>query len=288
MDNNGKKYKKSIVTLLCYIFAVIVLLYTSYSIGSLCAEIKAYYNAYGLSAPLSLYLTYSLQSAQPLIYAGLFFVLGYILDEVRKNNPAYYVSAEDKPEGRAKGSRLLSMTEAMTGVSDTGADGLSGLSAEDRLSVEEEFARSLDEVLKAYSPKPEASAVWAPPEAKAPAAKPEVKAEEKPEAAVKTENKKPRSSSGKKPSGNKQGGGKKPSQSKPKAEGGNDGKKTEGANKSGKSEGGKGGSGNRKGGKKPSQSKPKAEAKAAAEDATVKIAEASGEETVKLFDIAEK
>ena len=241
MDENNRKYKLSPVAIICYVLAAGVLLYTCYMVGSLCAEIRAYYGQFGLSAPLSIYLTYSLQSLSPLFYAIVFFMLGYILDTVRKADPANYYVKEDN---------AFAPVAAPAAAAD--------MAVPEMTSVEEDFARSLDAELRAdewkAAKKPE---VKAEPKAEV---KDEVKAEIKTEAKAekKTENRKPRNNN--RSGSGKQGGSRSNSGAK----------KSEGEGKSGKSGGNN--QQRKSGSRKPSQSKAKAEAKAVSEsEETVKI-----------------
>ena len=86
MDNNKKIYRKSGVTIVCYVFAAILLLYTCYVAGNTVGQINEYYAQYaqmGISAQPMDYITLVAQNGLPyLTYAFTVFMLGYILDDL--------------------------------------------------------------------------------------------------------------------------------------------------------------------------------------------------------------
>lgn len=96
MYDTKKKFRRSAATVICYVLAALMLIYTCYQIGSTIHMINEYYAQYGMSATPLEYFTYISQNAlTPLINAVVFFMLAKILDEVRKNNPANYKSDDD-------------------------------------------------------------------------------------------------------------------------------------------------------------------------------------------------
>ena len=96
MYDTKKKFRRSAATVICYVLAALMLIYTCYQIGSTIHMINEYYAQYGMSATPVEYLTYVAQNAlTPLINSIVFFMLAKILDEVRKNNPANYKSDDD-------------------------------------------------------------------------------------------------------------------------------------------------------------------------------------------------
>ncbi|MBR4090785.1 MAG: hypothetical protein IKK28_07945, partial [Mogibacterium sp.] len=102
MNDNGKKYRRSAVSIACYVFALLILFYIVYLIGNTASQINQYYAQYDMKAQPAEYFSYIIQSVMgPLINAVTFFLFGYILDEVRKNNPAYYISDEELEQARA-------------------------------------------------------------------------------------------------------------------------------------------------------------------------------------------
>ena len=102
MNDNGKKYRRSAVSIACYVFALLILFYIVYLIGNTANQINQYYAQYDMKAQPAEYFSYIIQSVMgPVINAATFFLFGYILDEVRKNNPAYYISDEELEKARA-------------------------------------------------------------------------------------------------------------------------------------------------------------------------------------------
>ena len=96
MYDKKKKFRRSAVTIICYVLAALMLIYTCYQIGNTIHTINEYYAQYGMKATPVEYLTYIVQSAlTPLINAAVLFMLAVIHNEVRKNNPANYQSDEE-------------------------------------------------------------------------------------------------------------------------------------------------------------------------------------------------
>ena len=96
MYNNEKKFRGSAVTTICYVLAALLLIYTCYQIGTTIHTINEYYAQYGMTATPVEYITYVSQNAlSPLLNAIVLFMLATIHKEVRKNNPANYLSDED-------------------------------------------------------------------------------------------------------------------------------------------------------------------------------------------------
>jgi hypothetical protein len=118
MNTSEKKYKGSVIAVIFYVLAALMLIYTCYQAGNTVASIKEYYAQYQMNATPSEYVTYILQSAlEPLFNAVVLFALGYIINEVRKNNPAYYISEEEKADAKdakkaAKDEKLAAKGEA--------------------------------------------------------------------------------------------------------------------------------------------------------------------------------
>ena len=216
MKNEEKKYRRSPISVACYVLAAAMLAYVCYLIGTTVQTINEYYAQYGMSATFGEYITYTLQSAlQPIVYTVVFFMLGCILDAVRMNNENNYKTdeelAQDAAEKKqAKEARKLAKGEA--------AAIKAGNVTTEEDSVEADFMRSLNEELKAYEKPANRNGSG--------------------------ENRKPRgnnsnrSDSSKSDSGRNGNGGKK--------DGGNTGKKAEDSKKEGGS--GNGGNGGSKGG----------------------------------------
>ena len=87
MNDNGKKYRRSAVSIVCYAVAALMLLYIVYLVGSTAAQINQYYAQYDMKAPAAEFMSYIMQTVMsPLMNVIMFFMFGYILDEVRKKN----------------------------------------------------------------------------------------------------------------------------------------------------------------------------------------------------------
>ena len=96
MKKDEKKYRRSGISVACYVIAALMFVYVCFQIWSTVQTINEYYAQYGMSAEPLEYVTYALQSAlQPIVYTIVIFMLGYILDAVRKNNKAYYLTDEE-------------------------------------------------------------------------------------------------------------------------------------------------------------------------------------------------
>ena len=228
MKKEGKKYRRNWVAAVCYGLAAAMLIYVCYQVGSTVKQINEYYAQYGMSAQPIEYITYCLQTAmEPLFYTITFFMFGYILDEVRKNNKAYYLTDEEVVELAAAKKEAR---EAKKFAKGEKAAAKAGYVAPAENSVEADFAKSLDEELKAFEKKPESKD----------GGKPENKGE----------NRKPRSNNYNRSNQNRQGS--KPNPNRNRSEGENKG--GNGGSKSGN----KGGGQRRTSSKKPAD-KPKTE-----------------------------
>lgn len=154
MKKEEKRYRRSRVSVVCYVIAALMFGYVCYQIGTTVQTINEYYAQYGMSAQPLEYVTYTLQAAlQPIVYTIVIFMLGYILDAVRRNNKAYYLTDEELADAaeakkQAREAKKLARGEA--------AAAKAGNVTTTESSVEADFAKSLDEELKADEKKPEA------------------------------------------------------------------------------------------------------------------------------------
>lgn len=99
MYDKKKKFRRSPVTVICFVLAALMLIYACYQGGSTIHQINDYYAQYGMKAKPVEYLTYVSQSVMAtLINAIVLFMLAKIHDDVRKNNPANFMSDEDMVE----------------------------------------------------------------------------------------------------------------------------------------------------------------------------------------------
>ena len=154
MKKDGKKYRRSAVSVVCYVIAALMFGYVCYQIGTTVQTINEYYAQYGMSAQPLEYVTYTLQSAlQPIVYTIVIFMLGYILDAVRRNNKAYYLTDEEVLEAKEEKKQAREAKKYAKGEAAALKAG-NVTAAED--SVEADFAKSLNEELKADEKKAEA------------------------------------------------------------------------------------------------------------------------------------
>lgn len=154
MKKDGKKYRRSVVSVACYVIAILMFGYVCYQIGTTVQTINEYYAQYGMSAQPLEYVTYTLQSAlQPIVYTIVIFMLGYILDAVRRNNKAYYLTDEEVLEAKEEKKQAREAKKYAKGEAAALKAG-NVTAAED--SVEADFAKSLNEELKADEKKAEA------------------------------------------------------------------------------------------------------------------------------------
>lgn len=154
MNKGEKKYRRSAVSVACYVIAALMFGYVCYQIGTTVQTINEYYSQYGMSAQPLEYVTYTLQSAlQPIVYTIVIFMLGYILDAVRKNNKAYYLTDEEVLEAKEAKKQAREAKKFAKGEAAAAKAG-NVTTTED--SVEADFAKSLDEELKADEKKAEA------------------------------------------------------------------------------------------------------------------------------------
>lgn len=154
MKKGEKKYRRSAVSVACYVIAALMFGYVCYQIGTTVQTINEYYSQYGMSAQPLEYVTYTLQSAlQPIVYTIVIFMLGYILDAVRRNNKAYYLTDEEVLEVKEARKQAREAKKFAKGEAAAAKAG-NVTTTED--SVEADFAKSLDEELKADEKKAEA------------------------------------------------------------------------------------------------------------------------------------
>ena len=147
MKKDEKKYRRSGVSVACYVIAALMFGYVCYQIGTTVNTINEYYSQYGMNAQPIEYVTYTLQSTlQPIVYTIVIFMLGYILDAVRRNNKAYYLTDDEVLEAKEAKKQAKEAKKFAKGEAAAAKAG-NVTTAEE--SVEADFAKSLDEELKA-------------------------------------------------------------------------------------------------------------------------------------------
>ena len=164
MNDSGKKYRRSALSIVCYVIALLLLFYIVYLVGNTVAQVNQYYAQYDMKAQPAEYISFIMQTAfEPFINAVIFFMLGMILDEVRKNNPAYYLSDEEIDQAKiAKQEARIARQEERAAKKAAAAEEAAAAKAESaaaavavpEMSVEEDFVRSLDEELSKAAAKP--------------------------------------------------------------------------------------------------------------------------------------
>ncbi len=127
---NDKKFRRSGIAIACYAIAGIVMLYAFYSIGSTISYLVEYFGQYGMSITDNFgdAFSYIVSAAlQPIIMSVLVFMAGYILEEVRSQNPAYYVTdaelaAAKAAKAEAKAAAKAAKTEAKAAAAEAKAE----------------------------------------------------------------------------------------------------------------------------------------------------------------------
>ena len=96
-----KKFRKSPVAIACYVLAALLAVYFVTVVVSTITTINEYYASYGMSATAGEVISYLLQNGvSPFTSALLTFMAGFILEEVRKNNPANWMTDEELAEAK--------------------------------------------------------------------------------------------------------------------------------------------------------------------------------------------
>lgn len=112
-----KKFRKSGIVIALYVIAFLTLVYAFYLIGTTLSQVFEYYGQYGMAPKFGEVLVYILQAAyQPLLMVVLTFAAGYILNEVRALNPAYYATDAEIAEAKAAKKLAKRKTAVKAGV----------------------------------------------------------------------------------------------------------------------------------------------------------------------------
>ncbi len=102
---NEKKFRRSGIAIACYVVAALLLVYTCFTFVSTLTYLSSMFGQYGTTMGQNMgdTMSYVLSAVMnPLVMAILVFMAGYILEEVRSQNPAYYVSAEELAAAKAE------------------------------------------------------------------------------------------------------------------------------------------------------------------------------------------
>ena len=147
-----KKFKKSPIAIVCYIIASIFAVYFIAVIFSTLHSINEYYASYDMQAGFGETLGYLLQNGLgPLTNAILIFMAGFILDEVRKLNPANWMTEEEIAEAR----EATESVEAVFVSSDEEAEEVSEETAEVAEEAVEETAEEAAEITEETAEEPD-------------------------------------------------------------------------------------------------------------------------------------
>ena len=93
---NAKTLRKSPIVIALYVLAGLTLIYTAVQAVGAIKYVVSYYSQYSMTPEFGQTVSYVLQTAfQPLVMAVLLGAAGYILNEVRALNPAYYATKEE-------------------------------------------------------------------------------------------------------------------------------------------------------------------------------------------------
>ena len=96
-----KQFQKSPVAIACYVISVLLAAYFLYVCATTISTINQYYASYDMKAGFGETLGYIVQSGlSPLVSAITVFMAGYILEEVRKLNPANWMTEDEIAEAR--------------------------------------------------------------------------------------------------------------------------------------------------------------------------------------------
>lgn len=143
---NEKKLRKSPIVIAMYVIAALVFVYCLYLLRSTLSYISSYYESYNMEVQVGEVVSYILQSVfQPFVSAVLLASAGYILNEVRALNPAYYTTKEEieaakaakaakkaekeaakKAEKEAKESKEETAAEVKTAIAESQEEGTTG------------------------------------------------------------------------------------------------------------------------------------------------------------------
>lgn len=106
-----KIFQRSPMTIVCYVLAVILLIFAIRQMVDSWATIKDYYSAYEMGSNTVDNILYMIQSSiASLTFAFVAFISGFIISEIRKGNPDNYKTKEEILA--AKEAKKLAKAEA--------------------------------------------------------------------------------------------------------------------------------------------------------------------------------
>ena len=96
-----KKYRRTPISIVCYVIAALLLIYTIYVGSSTVATIVDYYSSYDMAPQAGEFLTYLMQNClMPFVSSILIGMAGFILDAVRKADPANWLTDEELSDAK--------------------------------------------------------------------------------------------------------------------------------------------------------------------------------------------
>lgn len=113
-----KKYRRTPISIICYVIAALLLIYTCYVGSTTVATIVDYYASYDMAPQAGEFVTYLMQNClMPFVSAILIGMSGFILDAVRKADPANWLTDEELAE--AKEAKKAAKLEAKAAKAET-------------------------------------------------------------------------------------------------------------------------------------------------------------------------
>lgn len=141
-----KKFRKSPIAIACYIISGLVFVYFVAVVASTIVSIYQYYSGYDMAPGFGETLGYVLQNGlSPLVSAITIFMAGFILEEVRKLNPANWMTDEEIADAREarmmeKEAKIIAKGEAAKAKAEEAAEKAEAL--EDKFDEKLESAKA--------------------------------------------------------------------------------------------------------------------------------------------------
>ena len=143
MKTEKKKFKRSVVAYICYAIAAIILLYTFYNAGKDLNILLAYNSQLAEKLSIGQFIVLIVpRMIGPLREFAIFFMFGYILDAIGKNNPANFVTEEEAAEAREAKKEARDARKFAKGEAAAAKAGVE--KAEKEEAVEADFAETTE------------------------------------------------------------------------------------------------------------------------------------------------
>lgn len=133
-----KQFRKSPIAIACYVISVLILAYCLYVCANAIGYVNQYFASMGMPAEFGVTLEYIIQSGlSPFVSAVTVFMAGFILEEVRKLNPANWktedeIAEEKEAKKMAKEAKQIAKGEAAKAKADAKAEAEAEARAEAR------------------------------------------------------------------------------------------------------------------------------------------------------------